>query len=85
MYTFGNATESREQPLTLPDGYETKARDAARGRMAVAGLRLAAVLNASLKQALFFPANGKKFGSSGTIFGFQSTEPLYKPLPKVVV
>lgn len=45
VYTFGLVTGSREQPVTLPPGYEDRAKKIARERIALAGYRLAAVLN----------------------------------------
>jgi hypothetical protein len=45
VYTFGLETGSKEHPLILPPGYEEKAKRIARQRVAVAGYRLAAVLN----------------------------------------
>jgi len=48
VYTFGLETGSKEHPLILPAGYEEKARRIARQRIALAGYRLAAVLNQRL-------------------------------------
>ena len=49
VYTFGLITGSKEQPLKLPAGYEERAKRIARQRVAVAGYRLAAVLNKYLQ------------------------------------
>jgi S1/P1 Nuclease len=49
VYTFGLGTGSKEQPLTLPPGYEERAKRVARQRVAVAGYRLADVLNKHLQ------------------------------------
>ena len=49
VYTFGLETGSEEKRLTLPAGYEQKAKKIARARMALAGYRLAALLNARLQ------------------------------------
>jgi S1/P1 Nuclease len=45
VYTFGLETGSREHPLVLPGGYEQTAKRVARQRVALAGYRLAAILN----------------------------------------
>jgi hypothetical protein len=45
VYTFGLETGSKEHPLVMPPGYEEKAKTVARQRVALAGYRLAAVLN----------------------------------------
>ncbi len=45
VYTFGRDTGTREHPLTLPAGYEENARRIARQRVALAGYRLAEILN----------------------------------------
>ena len=45
VYTFGLETGSKEHPLELPADYEQKAKGVARQRVALAGYRLAAVLN----------------------------------------
>jgi hypothetical protein len=45
VYTFGLETGSKEHPLVMPPGYEEKAKSIARQRVALAGYRLAAVLN----------------------------------------
>ena len=45
VYSFGLGTGSKEQPLKLPEGYEERAKRIARQRVALAGYRLAAVLN----------------------------------------
>jgi S1/P1 Nuclease len=45
VYTFGLETGSKEYPLVMPRGYEEKAKIVARQRVALAGYRLAAVLN----------------------------------------
>ncbi|MBZ5606196.1 MAG: S1/P1 nuclease [Acidobacteriia bacterium] len=49
VYTFGNETGSRDYPLRLPSGYEENARRVAQAQIAMAGYRLAAVLNYKLK------------------------------------
>jgi hypothetical protein len=49
VYTFGNETGTREKPLPLPPGYEANASKVAQQRIAIAGYRLAAVLNEKLK------------------------------------
>jgi hypothetical protein len=49
VYTFGNETGSRDHPLHLPGSYEENARRVAQGQIALAGYRLAAVLNDRLK------------------------------------
>jgi hypothetical protein len=45
VYTFGLETGTKERPLIMPPGYEEKAKSVARQRVALAGYRLAAVLN----------------------------------------
>jgi len=45
VYTFGLETGSKELPLVMPPGYEEKAKSVGRQRVALAGYRLAAVLN----------------------------------------
>jgi hypothetical protein len=45
VYTFGLETGSKEHPLAMPPGYEEKAKSVARQRVALAGYRLASVLN----------------------------------------
>jgi hypothetical protein len=45
VYTFGLETGSKEHPLVMPPGYEEKAKSVGRQRVALAGYRLAAVLN----------------------------------------
>jgi hypothetical protein len=49
VYTFGLETGTRERPITLPPGYEANAAKVAQQRIAMAGYRLAAVLNEKLK------------------------------------
>jgi len=49
VYTFGLETGSRDHPITLPVGYEAHAEKVAQQRIAIAGYRLAAVLNEKLK------------------------------------
>jgi len=49
VYTFGLENGTREHPVTLPDGYLDNAHRVARRQVAVAGYRLAAVLNNSLR------------------------------------
>lgn len=49
VYTFGLETGTREHPITLPPGYEAHAEKVAQQRIAIAGYRLAAVLNEKLK------------------------------------
>ncbi|MEO8051923.1 MAG: S1/P1 nuclease [Acidobacteriota bacterium] len=45
VYTFGLGTGSHEHPLVLPREYEEKAKHIARQRVAIAGSRLAGILN----------------------------------------
>ncbi len=45
VYTFGLEAGTKEHPLVMPPGYEEKAKAIARQRVALAGYRLAAVLN----------------------------------------
>jgi hypothetical protein len=45
VYSFGLATGSKEQPLRLSAAYEARAKVIARKRIALAGYRLAAILN----------------------------------------
>ncbi len=45
VYTFGNETGSREHPVRLPQSYMENARKVAKARVAMAGYRLAAMLN----------------------------------------
>jgi hypothetical protein len=49
VYTFGLETGTRERPLMLPAGYQDQAKRIARQRIALAGYRLAAVLNRRLQ------------------------------------
>lgn len=49
VYTFGLETGTREHPLPMPPGYEANAAKVAQQRIAIAGYRLAAVLNEKLK------------------------------------
>jgi hypothetical protein len=49
VYTFGPETGSKEHPLILPPLYEEKAKKIARQRVALAGYRLAEVLNKYLR------------------------------------
>jgi hypothetical protein len=49
VYSFGNGTGTREQPLVLPDSYESKAKALATDQIAKAGFRIAAILNEQLK------------------------------------
>jgi hypothetical protein len=49
VYTFGVETGSPEHPVVLTQQYETNMRRVARERIALAGFRLAAVLNEKLK------------------------------------
>lgn len=49
VYTFGLETGSRDHPLPIPPGYEANAAKVAQQRVAIAGYRLAAVLNEKLK------------------------------------
>ena len=49
VYTFGLETGSREHPITLQPAYYENARRVAQARLALAGYRLAAVLNDKLK------------------------------------
>ncbi len=45
VYTFGLETGTKDLPLLMSPGYEEKAKSIARQRVALAGYRLAAVLN----------------------------------------
>jgi hypothetical protein len=49
VYTFGLETGSKEHPVVLPIGYEERAKKIARRRIALAGYRLAIVLNQRLR------------------------------------
>jgi S1/P1 Nuclease len=49
VYTFGSETGSREHPIALPNGYLQNAATVSEQRIAVAGYRLAAVLNDLLR------------------------------------
>ena len=49
VYTFGLETGARDHPLPMPPGYEAHAAQVAQQRIAIAGYRLAAVLNEKLK------------------------------------
>src|SRR5262249_54838816 len=49
VYTFGLETGSREHPITLPPEYYQNAARVAQAQIALAGYRLAAVLNDKLK------------------------------------
>jgi len=49
VYTFGLETGTRDHPIPLPPGYEANAAKVAQQRIAIAGYRLAAVLNEKLK------------------------------------
>jgi S1/P1 Nuclease len=49
VYTFGAETGSPEHPVVLTQQYETNMRRVARERIALAGFRLAAVLNEKFK------------------------------------
>jgi hypothetical protein len=49
VYTFGNETGTRDKPLPMPAGYQANAEKVAQQRIAIAGYRLAAVLNEKLK------------------------------------
>jgi hypothetical protein len=49
VYSFGVETGSPGRPVVLTEQYETNMRRVARERLALAGFRLAAVLNATLK------------------------------------
>jgi len=46
---LGLETGTRDHPIPLPSGYETNAAKVAQQRIAIAGYRLAAVLNEKLK------------------------------------
>jgi hypothetical protein len=48
VYTFGNASGTRENLIALPESYQTSARQIARTQLATAGFRLAEVLNEKL-------------------------------------
>jgi hypothetical protein len=49
VYTFGLETGTREHPIVLPANYAENAQRVARAQVAMAGYRLAAVLNDRLK------------------------------------
>ena len=49
VYTFGNESGSREKPLALPAGYTENARRVARAQVAIAGIRMADLLNEKLR------------------------------------
>ena len=49
VYTFGTETGTREHSIALPAGYEDNMHRVARERAALAGYRLAAILNDKLK------------------------------------
>jgi hypothetical protein len=49
VYTFGDGNGTRDQPIALPHGYEYNMHVTARRRIAMAGYRLAAILNERLK------------------------------------
>jgi len=49
VYTFGPETGSREHPIALPNGYVDNVTSVSEQRIAVAGYRLAAVLNDLLR------------------------------------
>lgn len=49
VYTFGLETGTKDHPVALPSDYEKNARELARRRVALAGYRLAAVLNDRFK------------------------------------
>lgn len=49
VYTFGLETGTKNDPLVMPPDYEEKAKSIARQRVALAGYRLAAVLNRLLQ------------------------------------
>ncbi len=48
VYTFGLSSGSRQQPIVLPQSYAENAKRLAKEQLALAGFRLAAVLNAAL-------------------------------------
>jgi hypothetical protein len=49
VYSFRNETGTKERPLRLPNGYVQRMRQVALERAALAGIRLAAVLNERLR------------------------------------
>ncbi len=49
VYTFGNENGTRKQPVVFPPGYGERASAIARERAAIAGYRLAAILNRELQ------------------------------------
>jgi hypothetical protein len=49
VYTFGLKTGTKRRPIPLPSGYTTNAKRISRQRVAEAGYRLAAALNAALR------------------------------------
>jgi S1/P1 Nuclease len=50
VYTFGNQNGTRDQPIHLPDSYLENARQVAQAQVALAGYRLAAILNTRLER-----------------------------------
>ncbi len=48
-YSFGSENGTRDNPIVLTKGYEDAAKPLSRDRIAAAGMRLAAVLNAKLR------------------------------------
>ncbi len=48
VYTFGDLTGTRDNPIALPESYEYRARQISRIQLATAGFRLAEVLNAKI-------------------------------------
>jgi len=49
VYTFGPITGSRDHPIELPASYAENAQHVAQAQVALAGYRLAQVLNDRLK------------------------------------
>ena len=81
VYTFGLETGSKEHPLILPPGYEEKAKRIARQRVALAGYRLAAVLNKSSSirvRVLYRKIGRRRLQKVRTYCGISSGLSLYK-------
>jgi len=49
IYTFGEANGSLDHPVPVPASYQVHARKVAQARAALAGRRLAAILNARFR------------------------------------
>jgi hypothetical protein len=60
VYSFGLESGSREHPIELSQAYQANAKRQARERIALAGYRLAAVLNEKLKRSVKVILNGQQ-------------------------